>query len=301
MPRFHFITGLPRSGGAVLSAILNQNPRFHSDMASPVAALFDGILGQLGTGSEWGEYVDLAKRRDLLLAVMETCYAGCGREVVFDASRLWSAKLPLLRELFPGAKTIALVRNVAWALDSMERLYRANPFENTRLFASGIESGTVYNRADALARRDHLVGYCWSTLKEAFYSEQADSLLVVDYDLLAQRPREVVELVYQFLGEEPFEHDFNNLTTSPREFDRVLGVRGLGKVRPAVSFIPRRSILPPDVFERYAGFSFWRDAAPSLARVVLVQNDRPASEAPDLDLAADAEGVPGLLSSNTRN
>ena len=39
---FHFISGLPRSGSTMLSAILRQNPRFHAGMSSPVASLFEG-------------------------------------------------------------------------------------------------------------------------------------------------------------------------------------------------------------------------------------------------------------------
>ncbi|MEM5734156.1 sulfotransferase, partial [Shewanella algae] len=37
--RFHFISGLPRSGSTLLSAILRQNPRFSAGMSSPVAML----------------------------------------------------------------------------------------------------------------------------------------------------------------------------------------------------------------------------------------------------------------------
>jgi sulfotransferase len=32
----HFISGLPRSGSTLLSAILRQNPRFHAGMTGPV-------------------------------------------------------------------------------------------------------------------------------------------------------------------------------------------------------------------------------------------------------------------------
>ena len=33
--QYHFISGLPRSGSTLLSAILLQNPRFHAGMSSP--------------------------------------------------------------------------------------------------------------------------------------------------------------------------------------------------------------------------------------------------------------------------
>jgi sulfotransferase len=44
--QFHFISGLPRSGSTLLSALLLQNPRFHAGMTSPVGTLFSGMLNQ---------------------------------------------------------------------------------------------------------------------------------------------------------------------------------------------------------------------------------------------------------------
>ena len=35
MRKMHFISGLPRSGSTLLSAILRQNPRFYAAMSSP--------------------------------------------------------------------------------------------------------------------------------------------------------------------------------------------------------------------------------------------------------------------------
>jgi sulfotransferase len=40
LQRFHFISGRPRSGSTLLSAILSQNPRFNAGVSSPLAAFF---------------------------------------------------------------------------------------------------------------------------------------------------------------------------------------------------------------------------------------------------------------------
>ena len=39
----HFISGLPRSGSTLLSALLRQNPSFHADISSPVALLMETL------------------------------------------------------------------------------------------------------------------------------------------------------------------------------------------------------------------------------------------------------------------
>jgi len=257
----------------MLSAILRQNPRFHASVSSPVGAFTDTILSQVSAGSEFAPQVDIPKRRKLVQALFEAYYSDIDRPVIFDTNRHWSAKLPALLDLYPDSKMIACVRNVAWVMDSIERLYRANPFEQTRLFSSPGERSTVYTRVEALGQRNRLVGLGWSSLKEAFYGEEGKSLLVIDYDILSQRPAEVLPLVYQFLGEEPFAHDFNNLEFDTPEYDDGLGVKGLHKVRKEVSFQARRTVLPPDLFDQYSRLSFWHNTSASRANVIMIRQD----------------------------
>lgn len=272
--KFHFISGLPRSGSTLLSAILLQNPRFHAGMTSPVGALFSGVLEQCSAGSEFGAVIDTPLRRRLLRGLFDSYYADkADKPVVFDTNRLWSSRLPAISDLFPQAKVIACVRNVAWVMDSIERLYRANPFENTKLFGDAVERNTVYSRCETLAQRNRLVGFAWAALKEAYYGEHADSLLIVDYDLLTQAPDRVMRLVYDFIGEPWFEHDFDNLAYDAPEFDQALGVSGLHKVKPKVELQSRRTILPPDLFKQYAELSFWLDGSASAANVIRMKAD----------------------------
>lgn len=273
LQQFHFISGLPRSGSTLLSAILLQNPRFHAGMTSPVGALFSGVLEQCSAGSEFGAVIDTEMRRRLLRGLFDSYYARADKPVVFDTNRQWSSRLPAISDLFPQAKVIACVRNVAWVMDSLERLYRANPYENTKLFGDAVERNTVYSRCETLAQRNRLVGFAWAALKEAYYGEHADSLLIVDYDLLTQAPERVLRLVYDFIGEPWFEHDFEHLAYDAPEFDQALGVAGLHKVKPKVALQSRRTILPPDLFKQYADLSFWLDGSASAANVIRMKSD----------------------------
>lgn len=273
--QFHFISGLPRAGSTLLAALLRQNPRFHAGMTSPVGSLFCGMLNQFSAGSEFGAVIAQDQRRRLLRGLFESFYDDQpDKAVVFDTNRLWCSRLPALRDLFPQSKIIACVRNVAWVMDSLERLYRANPFENTKLFADDAERNTVYSRVETLAQRNRLVGFGWSALKEAYYGEQADSLLLVDYDLLAQAPERVLRLVYEFLGEPWYPHDFANVAYDAPEFDQALGVSGLHKVRRSVALESRRTILPPDLFEQYSKLSFWSDTTGTAAHVIRAQTKK---------------------------
>jgi sulfotransferase len=44
MPTHHFISGLPRSGSTLLSALLSQNPRFLANMSGTLSGLEGSLL-----------------------------------------------------------------------------------------------------------------------------------------------------------------------------------------------------------------------------------------------------------------
>ena len=262
---FHFISGLPRAGSTLTAAILRQNPRFHAGMSSPVASLFDHLIAQVSAGSELSTMVNEAQRARLLRGLFDSYYADHAQPVIFDTNRAWAAQLPALMRLFPEAKIICCVRDVAWVMDSLERQYRNNAFEHTRLFNNAAERATVYTRVEALANANRLVGFAWHGLREACYSEYAERVLLLEYDLLTTRPAEVFKLVYEFLGEAPYPHDFGKVEYDAPEFDAQLGMDGLHRVRPQVKPQARQTILPPDLFKRYAQLAFWRDLKDSKA------------------------------------
>jgi sulfotransferase len=258
----HFISGLPRSGSTLLAAILRQNPRLHAGMTSPVGALFGAVLREMSQANEAAVFIDDAQREAVLRAVFDAYYHRIHpRQVVFDTNRVWCARLPALAALFPRAKIIACVRDVPWILDSIERLVRRNRFEPSGIFRFDA-AGTVYSRVEALGGGSGMVGFAWNALREACFGDDADRLLLLTYETLTSDPARALAAVYAFIEEPPFAHDFARITyDEAREFDARLGTPGLHDVAPVVRHVPRRSVLPPDLFARYEPDTFWRDPA----------------------------------------
>ncbi len=236
-------------------------------MSSPVGSLINGILEQIGAGSEFYSFFDEAKRRRMCQAVFNSYYEEQqDKEVLFDTNRMWAARLHQLVELFDDFKVICCVRNPAWVMDSFEQIYRKNPFNYSRMFAAGNRQ-TVYSRCESMIGGG-IVGAAWTALKEAFYGDYSERLLLIDYDLLAQHPGKTLSLLYDFIGEKPFDHDFDNVEFSHDEFDYTLGVKGLHTVKRKVQYKNRRSILPPDLFQKYSEMAFWTDTAGTAASVI---------------------------------
>jgi sulfotransferase len=282
MSRFHFISGLPRSGSTLLAALLRQNPAFQAGISSPVGPLFHAVRNAMGAWNETSVLLDEQHRERVLRGVFENYYADqTDKRVIFDTNRMWCARLPALVRLFPEARVICCVRSVAWVLDSVERLIREHPFQESRLFDNDSERSTIFTRVDALTKNDRFVGFAWSAIKEAVYGPHADRLLLVDFDLLTGAPEKVLRLIYQFVGEPWFEHDFENVVFDAPDFDQQLGLPGLHRVRPKVSPVRRQPILPPDVFARLDALSFWRDLGDSRANTITIRHDQPGAAGQD--------------------
>lgn len=268
----HFISGLPRSGSTLLAAILRQNPKIHSGMSSPVAGLFQRTMQGM-TSNEFALQISDTQRRNILRGLFHGYYSDIHpNQVVIDTNRLWCSKMPAIAELFPEARVIACVRPLPWVLDSFERALRKNPLLVSSMFKNKNGGGTVHARVQSWSAPNGTVGFAWNATQEAFYGENADRLIVVDYEALTREPQRTMDTLYEALGLPPFAHDFENVVYDEgSEFDAQLGVPGLHAVKRKVSFSERPTILPPDLFERFVGRNFWRrpGANPRNAKVLL--------------------------------
>jgi sulfotransferase len=280
MTQFHFIAGLPRSGSTLLAAILRQNPVIEAGISSPVGGIFQAVQRAVSGNNEAALFLADGQRQRMLRSVFDEYYrprgtagyssnAGSGavainaNPIIVDTNRLWPSKLPVLVKLFPECRVICCVRQVAWIMDSLERLMRANPLQLTGIF--GYEpGGTVYSRVQGLAASNGLVGFALDALREGFYGEHADRMLLVEYEALAKHPRHTIGAIYEWLGLPYYDrHDYEHLEQIPgaEEFDARLGTPGLHRVAPKVEWRERETILPPDLFSSFPP-PFWRSNNP---------------------------------------
>ena len=255
----HFISGLPRSGSTLFSAILRQNPALHANITSPLGSMVGAMLGSMSVGNESSVFIDDAQRTAVLKGLFETYYGvhQAGR-TVFDTNRGWTGRIDLLTRLFPDCKVICCVRHVPWIIDSVERLIRGNPLELSKIFDLD-QGGTVYSRADGMMGASGMVGFALNAMKQAMHGAQASRMMLLPYDTLARDPAAAMEAVYAFTGLPFFQHEFEAISFETAEFDARLGTPGLHRVRPKAERVERETILPPDLWSRYEGASIWRN------------------------------------------
>jgi sulfotransferase len=281
MTQFHFIAGLPRSGSTLLAAILRQNPAITASMSSPVGGIFSAMQRSISRGNEAAMFLTDGQRERLLRNVFYEVYGvqqGFDsidyERVIFDTNRMWPAKLPTLVRLFPDCRMVCCVRRVAWIMDSIESLIRRNNLELSGIF--GFEpGGTVYSRVAGLGSSNGLVGFALDALREGFYSEHSDRLLLVEYEALAKHPKDTVDAIYDWFKLPRFDHDYEHIEQIPGadEFDEKLGTPGLHSVRSKVEWRERATILPPELFANFPP-PFWRSNNPHVP-VIHCDESRP--------------------------
>jgi len=263
----HVISGLPRSGSTLLSSLLSQNPDAYASISSPLLGAMLAVRNQLNMADySASSLIQEDEQLELYRNMIKGYYASRrgARKIIFDTNRLWTANLGLLHALSPNSKVIVCVRNMAAVLDSFERLFRVNPFVLPKLFGGPHEWGTVYSRVDTMILRDRQVGGPWIALKEGLYSEHSSKLLLVEYDLLAQSPLQVLEQIYNFLGMTPYQgHHLDGLSlldsekVKVKQFDDNLGAPLLHQLKDAVRYETRPSVLPPDLLTMLSDLNFW--------------------------------------------
>ncbi len=178
----HFISGLPRAGSTLLSALLRQNPALHAGITSPVGSLLGAMLHEMSQGNETSALIDNEQREALLRGVFDNYYDAIHpQKTVFDTNRSWTARLDLLASLFPDAKVICCVRHIPWIIDSVERLIRKNRMELSKIFSYD-KGGTVYSRADGLMSPAGMIGFPLHALKQAMHCAESHRLLLLPYD-----------------------------------------------------------------------------------------------------------------------
>lgn len=255
MKQHYFISGLPRSGSTLLSAILKQNPRFHAGVSGPLLSYVRSVI-EVSNAGQKSEF-DAERTKRLVKATINTFYEDNPKEVIFDTNRLWTNLLPQLNDLYPYTKIICCVRDINWIIDSFENLHQKNPYAISSVYPASVDLN-VYTRTASLMGDGGIVKLPYDSLKSAMMGKFRDMIMFVEYDILTKNPEGTMKAIYNFIEQPYFQHDFNNVETTYDEYDKELNLKGLHDTRKVVSNIPRNFILPPDILSQYTNLEVWR-------------------------------------------
>lgn len=256
MKSYYFISGLPRSGSTLLSAILRQNPDFYADISSPVQALTETSIDTISESNN-NLTVSEEQRKNLMYGIFEGYYQHIEKPVIFDSSRGWTKKTNFLKALFPYTKILCPVRDIVSILNSFEVIYSKNPFHIKTLIE---HKDNVFARCDGMMDKNGgIVASPWILLQEG-YALNPEMIHFIEYENLCREPEKIMRGVYEFLEKPYYSHDFENVKYSNENFDKECNLKDLHTVKRRVEYKPPRNVLPPEIVKKYKemNMEFWR-------------------------------------------
>ena len=272
--KFYFMAGLPRAGSTLLSTLLNQNPRFYSGPSSPVLGGMYSAHQNFIDNELYHGYPKPDSVNKIIGSIIENWYSDIDKPVVIDKNRAWCARVPFIEGYIKQeAKIIVPVRRLDEILASILTMIKRNPFKDGQPRINFVDEYLIKanipindeNRCNHLLNPDGILWESLNATKLGVDGGHGDKFHYVDYNDLVTDPQTELNKIYTFLGEESFEHSFDNLSNQHREDD--LTTYGLGDMHEVHSKLEKTSsnpseVLPASVIKLYNDnketLEFWK-------------------------------------------
>ena len=239
--QFVFLSGLPRTGSTLLSAILSQNPKIYSEGNSAVCQLMFDM--QQSCINKAKEQLIANKRQEKTIIDMMThipyiYYKEVQEPIILDKCRAWTNPINtniIQNFIDKDFKIIILERNVIDIIKSFARIFAENniQYDLNKFFEPNSEP--LINS---------IMG-----LQTAKNSNNTKNFLFIGYEDLVNNPEVVVKKIYEFCGWESFEHDFKNIEVKHPEDDSSYGLKGFHTIRSVVEKKQNPIELPENILQ----------------------------------------------------
>jgi sulfotransferase len=161
------------------------------------------------------------------------------------------------------------VRNIDEILTSMIMMIRRNPYREGQERINFIDEQLVKlnipltddNRCEYIAGPQGILGQSLNAIVEGFEQGFGDHIHFVEYKDLVNNPEETLSKLYEFLGEEPYEHTFDNLQNQNREKDlETYGLSDMHQVHSKLQStgIDPSEILSKEILDKCKSMNSWR-------------------------------------------
>lgn len=220
----YFLSGLPRSGSTLLSAILSQNPDIHAEGNSAICQLMWDTQQscEITAAEQLKANNRLSTQDDILRSLPWIYYKNVTALHIVDKCRSWTMpdNMKMIRRyITPDPKVIVLLRPLDEVFDSFARLRAANDI-------NADVSDLMIPGSDPVMR-----SYEGAMLAQA----SGDSaFLFIEYADLCDNPQIVMNRIYAHCGWKPFLHDFDHVVNMHPEDDSVYGLAGMHDIRKKV-------------------------------------------------------------------
>lgn len=234
MEGMFFLSGLPRTGSTLLSAILSQNPDLLSEGTSGLLELIwqnqrlfeenQFIIESLKNNNK----TDV--QNDVIQGLPNLYYRDNDQKYIVDKNRNWSNNTNIemiKRYVTTSPKIIVMLRPIEEIAESFYYIHK----KNKRL--DQLEQHLFY--------QDNPLMFPFNNLLDALLKNK-DCLLLLTYKELVEQPKNVIDKIYNFLQIPKYKHNFDNIINITPEGD--YGLNGLHEVRNQIGYRDKKIKLP---------------------------------------------------------
>ena len=218
MQQLHYCLGLPRTASTLLMNILNENPRIFTTGTCCMPYFLDCCQKRSGEVSEF-----IALDKDVLnksyINFLRQGMRGWYEEmtdkpIVFSKSRLWAEHLPDAFTIDPNSKYLVIVRDLREIICSFESILWKYPQVDYCVAEQPFQQLPMEKRIEMYCTdRGALLGRALHTLPHVIEVAQnnPDNFFICKHEHFNDHPKETLQIIYEWLGEPNFEHDFDNI------------------------------------------------------------------------------------------
>ena len=233
------MAGLPRSGSTVLSAILNQNPEIYSSPQTDLIGMLYNLESSIPNYESYRAKLMHPNFASVLYGMADNFYKTIDKPVIIDKNRGWGTPYNwdnLSLYVNPDGKVIITMRPILEVLASFIRVSEQTnkatgltPYLNDNLWVShyrDVRDAQIDNIMAPNGEMDRAIFSIANLVKN-----HKDKVHVVWFDDLLDSPKATMDGIYNFLGLDSFDHNFNNIKAVDNHDDLVgYGILGLHTV-----------------------------------------------------------------------
>lgn len=265
---FYFMGGMPRAGGTLLSAILNQNKDIYVSPQSSLPNILANVYNQY-QGKENQDSDQFSNIFNVMDIIIPTFYKDNNKKYIIDRNFCWTEPYPYLvleNHLKNDIKIICPVRDILGVLASWNSLCEK---DKNNLYDKEISKIYKDGRKIADKRAEYFFNYVGSEgglnsvlngLQRVLYPEFKDKILLVEYDDLTTNPKIVIDNIYSFLNIENFDHTYDSFSVIHKYTD-AWGIKNHHKIKEQIdrTSYDYSKIFSRNTIDKYSGLEFWRD------------------------------------------
>jgi sulfotransferase len=238
MEKIIFNCSLPKAGSELLQVLLHQNPKIYGSTTSPLLDFMFAASGNLSLPE--AKSMDQSVVKDSFMSMCEGMargwYAGItNRPIISDKSRGWSHYYSWIEGIVNEPKILCMVRDMRSILASFERTYRRNRHSRECPDNPSESYGITTDERIEHWIQNAPMNIAIKRLSESIQDPKIyNQTLFVRYEDLCNDPEAVMKGIYEYIDEEYYEHDFNNVKKEVYEDDSHFGIFGKHSVKPKI-------------------------------------------------------------------